>query len=239
LLDKADICILVSAGAEWRALLPHFPGIEVEKSPYGECFFTHFGDQRAWFLHGGWGKVAAAGSTQYAIDRWHPKRMINIGTCGGFKDLIAKGEVILAQRTLIYDIYEQMTNPAQAIERYTVDFDLSWLPEPPPQSVHLGTLVSADRDIDPRDIPGLIEKYGAFAADWESGAIAWVARRNGVPCLVLRAVSDLVDGETSEAYGDYTFFEAQCGEIMVDFAKNLPGWIEAFQNDGGRKTEDR
>jgi len=70
-------------------------------------------------------------------------------------------------------------------------------------------------------------------------SIAWVARRNGVPCLVLRAVSDLVDGETSEAYGNYAFFEAQCGVIMGTFAHYLPGWIEAFRNDGGRKTEDR
>jgi len=239
LVDKADICILVSAGAEWRALLPHYPGVDIEKSPYGECFYAKIGDQHAWFLHGGWGKVAAAGSTQYAIDRWHPERVINIGTCGGFKGMIAQGEVILTQRTLIYDIFEQMTDPAQAIERYAVDFDLSWLPDPPPQPVRIGTLVSADRDIDPRDIPGLIEKYGAFAADWESGAIAWVARRNGVPCLVLRAVSDLVDGETSEAYGDYAFFAAQCSEIMASFAHYLPGWVEAFRNDGGRGTEDR
>lgn len=228
--DKTDLCVLVSAGAEWRALLPHFPGVELETSPYGACFHAQVGESSAWFLHGGWGKVAAAGSTQHAIDRWHPERIINIGTCGGFKGLIARGEVILAERTLIYDIYEQMTDPNQAIKRYTVDFDSSWLPNSPPQPVHVGTLVSADRDIDPGDIPGLIEKYGAFAADWESGAIAWVAQRNGVPCLILRAVSDLVDEKTSEAYGDYAFFEKQCQKIMTEFAQHLPGWIKAFQS---------
>ena len=227
--DKADLCILVSAGAEWRALLPHYPGVEVERSPYGECFPAQIGDQRVWFLHGGWGKVAAAGSTQFAIDRWHPQRIINIGTCGGFKSLIARGEVILAERTLIYDIYEQMTEPDQAVARYAVDFDSSWLPELPPQPVQLGTLVSADRDIDPKDIPSLNKKYGACAADWESGAIAWVAQQNGVPCLILRAVSDLVDEEASEAYGNYPYFEEQCQWIMADFAKHLPGWIKVFR----------
>jgi adenosylhomocysteine nucleosidase len=239
LAEKADLCVLVSAGAEWRALLTHFPEVDLLKTPYGKCFHAQIGGQRSWFLHGEWGKVAAAGSTQYAVDRWRPKRVINIGTCGGFKGHIERGEVILAKKTIIYDIFEQMSDPNAAIERYAVDLDLSWLPDPPPQPVRVGTLVSADRDIDPRDITELIEKYGAFAADWESGAIAWVAQRNGVPCLVLRAVSDLVDGHTAEAYGDYAFFEAQCQEIMSTFIHHLPGWIEAFWNDGGQKTGDR
>lgn len=126
-----------------------------------------------------------------------------------------------------------MTDTNQMIARYAVDFNSSWLPEPPPQPVRVGTLVSADRDIDPGDIPDLIEKYGAFAADWESGSIAWVAQRNGVPCLVLRAVSDLVDADTSEAYSDYAFFETQCGEIMATFVHYLPAWIEAFYFDLG------
>lgn len=227
---KADLCVLVSAGAEWRALLPHYPGIEVGRSPYGEYFQTLIGDQRVWFLHGGWGKIAAAGSTQYAINRWKPDRIINIGTCGGFKGLIELGQVIIVQKTIIYDIYDQMTDPQQAVEHYSTTFDLTWLPPKPlPQAALVDKLLSADRDIDPRDIRMLIEKFGAVAADWESGAIAWVAQRNKTPCLILRAVSDLVDLETSKAYGDYAYFETQCQKIMADFAQHLPAWISIFQ----------
>jgi hypothetical protein len=44
-------------------------------------------------------------------------------------------------------------------------------------------LVSANRDILAGDIPGLIEKYGAVAADWESEAIKWIIilANSGVP----------------------------------------------------------
>ena len=237
--DKTELCVLVSAGAEWRALLPHFSGVEVVESPFGESFHTQIGDRNVWFLHGGWGKVAAAGSTQYAIDRWSPQGVINLGTCGGFKGRIKRGEIILAQKTIIYDIFEQMSDSDQAVNKYSIDFDLEWLPPNPPQPVRVDTLISADRDINPSEIPWLIEKYNAAAADWESGAIAWVARQNKVPCLILRAVSDLVDTDSSDAYGDYPFFERQCQGIMTDFAQHLPGWIEAFQNDRGQKTGDR
>jgi len=226
--EQADACVLISAGAEWRALIPCYPGVEILPTPYGECFQTQIEEQTVCFLHGGWGKVAAAGSTQYAIDRWSPARVVNLGTCGGFKGQVGRGEVILAQRTLIYDIIEQMSDPEAAIEHYSVDFDLSWLPDPPPQAVRIGTLVSADRDILPGDIPMLIRQYGACVADWESGAIAWVAMRNEIPCLILRAVSDLVGAEGGEADGDYAFFERQCQAIMADFAQHLPAWLEVF-----------
>ena len=185
-------------------------------------------DQAIVFLHGGWGKVAAAGSTQYAIDRWQPKRIINLGTCGGFSGHVERGTLILAQKTIIYDIIEQMKGAAQAIEKYSVDFDLSWIPDPPPQPVQVGTLLSADRDILAGDIPVLVEKYQAAVADWESGAIAWVCSRNNVPCLILRGVSDLVDVQTGEAYGDYAFFEAQSQSIMTDLVQHLPAWLQAF-----------
>lgn len=225
---KADVCVLISAGAEWRALLPHYPKAEIFPTLYGETFEVIINGETIRFLHGRWGKVAAAGSTQYAIDQWRPERIINIGTCGGFEGCIKQGEIILAQKTIIYDIFEAMTDPDLAVDKFTVDFDLSWLPSPPPQPVRVEILLSADRDIKPEDIPWLSEKYKAVAADWESGAIAWVTQRNAIPCLILRAVSDLVGPNTSNAYTNYSYFEEQCSGIMENFAKKLPDWIKAF-----------
>ena len=228
-MDQAtDACILISAGAEWRGLLEHFPDADPEPTPYGECFSASIVGHGLQFLHGGWGKVAAAASTQYAISRWDPKRIINLGTCGGFKGRVQRGEVILAHQTIIYDIIEQMTDANQAIQAYSVEHDLSWLPDPTPQTVKIGTLLSADRDILAEDIPELINQYNADVADWESGAIAWVARKNHLPCLILRGVSDLVGEESGEAYGDYAFFEAQSRKIMADLVQHLPAWLNAF-----------
>ncbi len=142
--------------------------------------------------------------------------------------IINEGGIVKFIKKYGDDIFEQMSDPVQAVEKYSVEFDLGWLPNPPPQPVRIVTLLSADRDINPADIPGLIKKYHAPAADWESGAIAWVAKRNKVPCLILRAVSDLVSSEVSFAYGDYPYFERQCQGIMADFANHLPDWIEVF-----------
>lgn len=134
----------------------------------------------------GWGKISAASSTQYVVDTFHPKLVINLGTCGGFSGLVNRGDIILVTETLVYDIVEQMSDAEEAIQSYSTKLDLEFLRKPYPINVIPGELVSGDRDIIPSDIPMLKKKYRAIAADWESGAIAWVAARNSTRCLIFK-----------------------------------------------------
>ena len=75
----------------------------------------------------------------------------------------------------------------------------------------------------------LVQKYQAVAADWESGAIAWVAKRNGIRTLILRGVTDLVATSGGEAYGDYELFLQRTGQIMKKLFEQLPRWLDAIE----------
>jgi adenosylhomocysteine nucleosidase len=230
------IVVIISAGAEWRAVKELFPHLEIQRSPFGEfaeltlnpSTLLRAGVKRLTLVHGGWGKISAAATAQYVIDHFQPELLINLGTCGGFAGRIETGTVILVERTIVYDIIEQMTDTDTAIEHYSTDIDLSWLGDYFPPSVIRGLLVSADRDILVEDIPMLIEKYGAIAADWESGAIAWVAKRNGTRLLILRGVTDLVGSDGGEAYGNYDLFIARTKEVMKVLFDQLPIWLDSF-----------
>ena len=169
--NSKPVLVLISADAEWRGVLQTLPRAACQPSPYGEWFVYTLpgseGDlQPAIFLHGGWGKIAAAASTAYAIERWQPELLVNLGTCGGFAGRVERGQILLVDETLVYDIVEQMGDPVAALAHYTTRLDLSWLPGPLPPGVQRGRLVSADRDILPQDIPLLIQRFGAIAADW-------------------------------------------------------------------------
>ncbi len=118
-----------------------------------------------------------------------------------------------------------MSSADEAIDYYATEIDLSWLREKYPFPVRRGLLLSADRDILPTDIPQLVEKYGAIAADWESGAIAWVAKKNGVRCLILRGVTDLVNASGGEAYNNMALFDIQTQKIMKTLIEQLPAWL--------------
>ena len=224
--------VLISADTEWRVVLKHYPNAVLNSSPFGSWFCVEVDNERTLepyiLMHGGWGKVAAAASTQYVIDRWAPAVIINMGTCGGFSGQVVPGEIILAEKTLIYDIYEQMHDQEIALKQYSTELDLSWLPADLTLRFRRSILVSADRDLVPAEIGSLQRKYGAIAGDWESGAIAYVASRNNVRCLILRGVSDLVSEHAGEAYGDDNLFAVRAEEIMNTLLGALPELISSI-----------
>ena len=189
----AQVVALISASAEWKIVLTQLPGEPLHDTPFGQWFTRRLGAEDVVFFHGGYGKVAAAGSTQYAIDRWHPGLLVNLGTCGGFGGERKVGDIVLASETTIYDIVELMGNPDEAIADFRTRLDTSAWPARLAGRVVVGPIVSADRDLDPTAVAGLAAKYHAGVGDWESGAIAWVASHNHTPVLILRGVTDVVD----------------------------------------------
>lgn len=223
-VQKLDVLVLISAKAEWNTVLAYYRDPTVHTSPFGSYFHTTLAGKQAVILHGGWGKVSAAASTQYGIDTWHPRLIINIGTCGGFEGIAKVGETLLVDETLIYDIYERMEDSELALDYYKTKIDLSYLCEPFPQKVRIGRLVSADQDIDPDLVFKLQGEYKAMAADWESGAIAWTAQHNLTRILILRGVSDLVNSLEGEIYKSVEF-SRRAEEIMIPLLKSLPNWV--------------
>jgi len=190
---RVRVVALISANTEWKIVRKQLPDEPVHETPYGQWLTHRLGGEDVLCFHGGYGKVAAAGSTQYAIDRWHPALVVNLGTCGGFGGARKVGDIVLASETTIYDIVEMMGDPDEAIADYATKLDTSVWPTRLAARVVVGPLVSGDRDLDPAAIAGLAAKYHASVGDWESGAIAWVATHNRTRVVILRGVSDLVD----------------------------------------------
>lgn len=220
------IVVLISADAEWKWTRKYFPHVQIEFNPLGEFFLTKIKQETVVFQHGGWGKIAAAASAVYVVETWNPMLVINLGTCGGFLHRIERDAILMPDKTLTYDIFEQMSDPQESINFYTTHLNYSWLKRPYPLPVEKGVLVSADRDLIPADIPTLIDQYNARAGDWESASIAWVTvKKYKRRCLILRGVSDLVSEKGGEAYNGIGFFEQSSGRIMHRLLDSLPGWL--------------
>jgi adenosylhomocysteine nucleosidase len=219
------IVVLISAIAEWNAVKPLFLDAKIRRFPFGECFDMMIQDEHISFFHSGWGKIASAGSMQYVLDQYSPDLVVNLGTCGGFEGAVNQGDIILVDKTYVYDIVELMGD-LDIVSYYASSLDLSWLAEPYPFPARRGLIASADSDLPPGKIP-FLKSHGAIAADWESAALAWVAQRNNARLLILRGVSDMVSEEGGEAYNNIEVFNERARGIMEQLIEQLPEWLNA------------
>jgi adenosylhomocysteine nucleosidase len=228
--QKTKFAVVVSANTEWKTVKKRFPDEKYMSSPWGEFFTATITagkiKEKVLFFHEGWGKTAAAGGTQYVIDRFDPEIIINLGTCGGFEGRTEIFDIILADKTIIYDIKEAMGDSKEAIADYTTEIDLSWLDTLNfPARVTRSLLVSADRDLVTKEITDLENQYNAIAGDWESGSIAYVSARNKKKLIILRGVTDIVSSQAGEAYNNFSLFEQRTGLVMNKLLDQLPLWI--------------
>jgi len=224
-----DVIAILSADYEWRVWIDLHSKCQSWNTPFGSAFEHLINNIPALSMQGGWGKVSAAASTQWTIDHYHPKLIVNLGTCGGLEGRIERHTILLVESTFQYDIQEQMTDAEDARMFYSNKLDLTWLGTGVlPQGVVRSSMFSADRDILPSDVLHLIKEHDARAADWESGAIAWVADRNQTPLIILRGVSDLVNPLGGESYGNVEIFQKNTRKIIENLAGQLPWWVKTY-----------
>src|SRR5205085_1207183 len=149
----------------------------------------------------------------------------NLGTCGGVEGRIQRFDVVAIERVVIYDIEEAMGDSKEAIAEYSTSL---LLPARFPVPAIKATMYSGDRDLTSAGLRKLDAQYQPAVADWESGAIAWVAHRNATPLLILRGVTDLVSLEHAEAQGNLQLFQTNTHRVMQNLVADLPKWLPVW-----------
>ncbi len=170
----------------------------------------------------GLGKVMAAATTQMLIDRFEADLVFNFGSCGALDPGLDIGDLVLASQVIEYDF----TSEHKAVPMTDCDvLLLSELRRCFP-GLKIGPLASADRNADTVEIrEALFSRYQAIAADWEGASIVRVARRMGIPALVLRGVTDIGDDDLITEYeSNYQTVlpqVAKTAELMTTFLAEL------------------
>ncbi|MDZ7587248.1 MAG: 5'-methylthioadenosine/S-adenosylhomocysteine nucleosidase [Patescibacteria group bacterium] len=151
-----------------------------------------FFNRKTLLLRSGVGKTSAAMATQFLIDRFQPKMIINLGVAGALNREMKQGTVLVADSCQEWDvdlsaIYLQALAPifpASAIELSPI---LSVLAS----SVSSGRIITGDAFVaNQGQRETLAKKFMAVAVDMESAAIAKVATANGIPFFVIKGISD-------------------------------------------------
>ncbi len=176
-------------------------------------------------VRSGIGKVNAAMCTQILVDTYEVEAVINTGIAGSLNAQIDIGDIVLSTDTLEHDMdavafgYPVGQIPRMDTLSFKADEKLRALAKKvcgevvPEVSVFEGRVVSGDQFVsDKGKKDWLVENFNGYCTEMEGAAIAHAAYLNGIPFLIIRAISDKADDSASM---DYPTFEAQAIEHSV------------------------
>lgn len=193
--------------------------VEVQTFGGMDFYKGNFEGKSVVVVRSGIGKVNAAVCAQILADRYQVSGIVNTGIAGSLMAKIDIGDIVLSTDALQHDM--DATNfgyPAGQIPRMDV---LSFPADPkllalakeccgrvnPEIHTYEGRVVSGDQFIsDQKKKDWLIETFHGYCTEMEGAAIAQAAYLNGIPFLIIRAISDKAD---NSANVDYPTFEAQ------------------------------
>lgn len=182
-------------------------------------------------VRAGIGKVNAAICTQMLIDYFAVEAVVNTGIAGSLNADINIGDIVLSSDVLQHDVdatnfgYPLGQIPRMDTLAFKADEKLIEIAQRASEQVlsdtgiFVGRVVSGDQFISSKEVKNnIIKNFGGFATEMEGAAIGQAAYVNGVPFLVIRAISDKAD---DSATMDYPTFEKQAIANMVKLTKRF------------------
>ena len=176
-------------------------------------------------VRSGIGKVNAAICTQILCDLFPITSIWNTGIAGSLRAEINIGDIVISTDAIQHDMdaryfgYEPGIIPQQKVSAFPADEALAVRAEEickkvnPDISVFRGRVLSGDQFIAEKEKKQwLSDTFAGMCTEMEGAAIAHAAHKNGMPFLIIRAISDKADDSATE---DYTTFEKKAIDHMV------------------------
>lgn len=184
----------------------------------------------------GVGKVNAALCVQVLCDCFGVTHVVNTGVAGSLDAALDIGDFVISSDAVYHDFDCHVLNPnyvvgqvpGLSVRAFPADKTLIQYAYAAAQQVHadharIGTVASGDQFVCQKDVKqNIVNNTGALCTEMEGAAIAHAAWRNGVPFVVIRAISDKAD---DSAEMDFPTFEAiaakRCAAVTLEMARRI------------------
>lgn len=175
----------------------------------------------------GVGKVNAARTTQILIDSFDIESIINVGVAGGLSNNINIGDIVIGEKLVQHDFditafgYEkgEISETGRFFESDKELIEKCMKVKIDNIQIILGTIASGDifcTDVNMKE--KIRTKFNSECVEMEGASIAQTAYLCKVPFLVIRAISDIPNGNN---HIDYDQFVEKAAKNCAEFIKQL------------------
>ena len=223
------IGIIGAMEAEVALLRDSLNGLEIHR--FGKNFVVYtgqFAGKDIALCQSGIGKVNAAIATTLLKEHFAPDMVINTGSAGGIGGGLKVGDVVVGTHIMHHDVdvtafgYQHGQVPqlpaafacdeilVAAAEKAACTFQAA--------RVMHGLIVSGDSFINSKTAIGQIHARlpQPLAVEMEAAAIAQTCYQFARPCVIIRALSDLADGEAEYSFETFLQMAATHSAEMVE-----------------------
>ncbi len=182
-------------------------------------------------VRSGIGKVNAALCVQILADVFQVSHVINTGVAGSLNAKLDIGDILISRDALHHDMdttifgYQPGEVPQMGFREFRADERMMELAREacekvnPDIRVMFGRVVSGDQFISSKEVKErLIALFQGDCAEMEGASIAHGAYLNGLPFVIIRAISDKAD---DSAEMDYPTFEAAAAKHSAALVKKM------------------
>lgn len=163
------------------------------------------------------GKVNSARVCQMLIDNFNPSLVINVGTAGSVDNRLEIGDIVVADRLVQYDFdvtpFGRKLGEIENIGEYThVSKELLNLFND--INVNIGCIASGDKFIvDREEKDNIRNTFNALCIEMEGASIAQVCYLDNIPFLVIRSITDKLDGSSKIDFEE--FLESSSKKVVL------------------------
>ena len=184
---------------EMDAVLRRYGTAErVEKRNGFETHLYNMGGYELCVLRSGAGEIAAAAAALLLIDRYEVELLVNFGVVGGLTEEMAQTKTCVVERVVHYDF--DTSGYDHCLPGQYAGYPDEYL-RPTPALVERAaaicpelkrvTCASADKFVDGQEAKSALQRrWGADICEMEAAAVVLTCDRGGVPCLLIKTVSD-------------------------------------------------
>ena len=182
-------------------------------------------------VRSGIGKVNAAVCTQILADVFEVEVVINTGIAGSLRNEINIGDIVVSTDALQHDMdavefgYPKGQIPGMKVFSFVANAALRETAVRvcqkvnPDIQVFEGRIVSGDQFVARAEVKNeIIKEFAGYCTEMEGASIAQAAYLNGIPFVVVRAISDKAD---NSATMDYPTFERQAAQHCVNLVGEM------------------
>ena len=184
-------------------------------------------DQTVYVAHSGPGEIYAAQTTQFLISECQVDMIANFGVVGGLTDDISTHRVCVVDQVVHYEFdtsevddcekgrYLNYPSIYMPTDRNLLATVLQKMPE-----IKSVTCASADRFVaKAEDKKQIHELYNADICEMEAAGILLTCDKNGVPCVMIKMVSDGIGGGADEFWKEKERTAKMCIDILLQINK--------------------